>query len=226
MQKIKYRSSRQTNIALLSLLLANVTPLLGVIWWDWDVGLIILLYWSENIIVGFYTLMKMLVVGRLYAIPMAIFFIMHYGFFTLIHGIFAFQLAKLNIAEPNVLDNESGVQTTHSMDALYAELLQPLFAALPTTLLIPFICLFISHGISFVSNFLLKEEYRGKNTRNVMFSPYSRIIVMHITIIFGGFFLIATNAPVGMVAVLVLIKTILDVILHRKSHQQRSLFNY
>jgi len=44
----------------------------------------------------------------------------------------------------------------------------------------------ISHIFSFVSNF--KQETEGKDISSVMFTPYARIIPMHLAIIFGSGF--------------------------------------
>ena len=45
------------------LVLVNLLPLVGVLWLDWDVAALMILYWSENLVLGFYTLLKMLTVS-------------------------------------------------------------------------------------------------------------------------------------------------------------------
>jgi hypothetical protein len=52
----------------------------------------VVLYWSENLIIGFYNLLKMLVVGGLRAIFPALFFLLHYGGFCAVHGLFIVSL--------------------------------------------------------------------------------------------------------------------------------------
>ena len=47
----------------IALLLANLIPVFGVLYLDWDVGSIIVLYWAENLVIGFYTILKILVTG-------------------------------------------------------------------------------------------------------------------------------------------------------------------
>jgi hypothetical protein len=39
---------------------SNLVPLAGVLLWDWDAVSIIMLYWSENLILGACTLVKMI----------------------------------------------------------------------------------------------------------------------------------------------------------------------
>ena len=41
------------------LVLANLIPLFGVLYLGWSLMLIMILFWLENIVVGFYTIVKM-----------------------------------------------------------------------------------------------------------------------------------------------------------------------
>ena len=47
------------DIPVISLLIANAIPLWGVIFLGWDAFYIVLLYWTENLIIGFYNVLKM-----------------------------------------------------------------------------------------------------------------------------------------------------------------------
>ena len=46
--------------------------------------------------------------------------------------------------------------------------------------------LFISHGVSFFTNFIGEREYEGATVSGLMAAPYHRVMVMHLTLIFGG----------------------------------------
>ncbi len=46
--------------AAILLVVSNLVPLSGVLLWDWDAVSIIMLHWSENLILGAYTLVKMI----------------------------------------------------------------------------------------------------------------------------------------------------------------------
>jgi len=78
--------------------------------------------------------------------------------------------------------------------------------------------LFISHGVSFVSNFLGKREYADTPLSTVMTAPYNRIVEMQIAIIFGGWIIMLLKAPIGALALLVAVKTGLDFRAHRREH--------
>jgi hypothetical protein len=53
-----------------------------------------------------------------------------------------------------------------------------------------------------------------------MFAPYGRLVVLHITIIFGGIAISTTGAPVAAIAILVVLKTILDLGFHLAEHRK------
>jgi len=52
-----------------------------------------------------------------------------------------------------------------------------------------------------------------------MGQPYARVVVMHIAIIFGGFLTAAFGSPVGLLVMLVVMKTLIDVALHNRQHK-------
>ncbi|MCB1844147.1 MAG: hypothetical protein KDI09_14385, partial [Halioglobus sp.] len=81
-------SGRRRELSLLVLVLVNLLPVLGVLLFGWDVGALVILYWSENLVLGFYTLVKMLLVAPLKGLGSGLFFSIHYGGFCAVHGLF------------------------------------------------------------------------------------------------------------------------------------------
>ena len=79
------------DIPVIALIAANTIPLFGVLFLEWDAFFIVLLYWSENLVIGCYNILKIIFaavphptahLGKLFLIP---FFTVHYGGFTAIH---------------------------------------------------------------------------------------------------------------------------------------------
>jgi hypothetical protein len=68
----------------------------------------------------------------------------------------------------------------------------------------------VSRGISFATNYLGKGEYTRVNLPQLMAQPYGRIVVMHLTILGGGFLVMALHSPVAGLLLLVILKTMLD----------------
>jgi hypothetical protein len=52
-----------------------------------------------------------------------------------------------------------------------------------------------------------------------MSEPYKRIIVMHLTIIFGGWLIMLLRSPVPALILLIALKTIVDLRAHRREHR-------
>jgi hypothetical protein len=184
-----------------ALIAANMVPLAGVLFFGWDLATVMVLFWAESAVIGFYTALKMAVTGGVWAIFGVVFFLGHFGGFMAMHFLFIYLLfiRGLHAAGP-----EPGVR-----DALL-RIFVPLW--------IPLAALAISHGVSFVSNFLGRREYERTRVQALMAAPYSRIMVMQFTVIFGGWVVLLLKNPVPALALLVLIKTAMDLRAHRREH--------
>ena len=79
--------------------------------------------------------------------------------------------------------------------------------------------LFISHGVSYVFNYIGRGEYLRTTAAAQMFAPYGRLVVMHVTVIIGAMAISVTGAPAAAIVVLVLLKIALDLGLHLAEHR-------
>jgi hypothetical protein len=84
----------------LALIAANLLPLVCALFFGWSAKVLLLLYWAENLIIGFYNVLKMLFAREMGQInpsnkPGAIvLFCFHYGLFCTVHGIFIVVLSS------------------------------------------------------------------------------------------------------------------------------------
>jgi hypothetical protein len=184
----------------LALLTANLVPLFGVLVLNWNVTPIMIFYWAENLVIGFYNVLKMRraqgsVAGSDTIMndrpvqqsdrrALIMFFIAHYGLFTLCHGIFVL--------------------------IMFGARFKGLLAELGMALLF----LTVSHGISYRRNFIGRGEYQRVAFTTLFWQPYSRVVVMHLTILVGGAWAQAKGSPVYALLVLVTLKTLIDLGLH------------
>jgi hypothetical protein len=76
------------------------------------------------------------------------------------------------------------------------------------------LALLVSHGASFVANWLGRGEYRTASPSQEMQAPYGRVIVLHLTIIFGAFATMLLGAPIWALVILVTLKTAVDLRAH------------
>ena len=202
----------------LALLLANLLPLIGVLWLGWDVGSIVVLYWAENLIVGAYTVLRMLTTGGVHAPFLIAFFCLHYGGFCAIHGLFVLELTGFA-----GLDQAASV-SYHWPGPLvvlekFVTLVQQILAAAPEQFIWACLALLISHGASFLLLFIGQQEYRHTTVNKLMTAPYKRIALLHIAVIAGGFLVMQLGSPLGLLLALVALKTGMDIMLHIRSHQ-------
>lgn len=224
-----------------ALFAANLYPLAGVLFLGWSLGAIMILYWLENAVIGLYNVVRMAVVtfgrgfgagayrnvsgvaavggGRggaevpaiagLFLIP---FFCVHYGLFWAGHGFF-------------VLSFFGASSELYSGGAPGGDGLVPWgaggpFEVVPETLIPALGLLFLSHGVSFAFNFLGRGEYRSVQLGDLMTRPYGRVVVLHLTIIFGGLAAMLLGAPVWALLVMIALKIGLDAGAHLKGHFQ------
>jgi hypothetical protein len=220
---LQFKKEYLTNIPLIALVAANLIPFWGVLFWRWDAFYVVLLYWSENIAVGFYNVLKMAFakvnkpaehLGKLFMIP---FFAVHYGGFCAGHGFFILMLFSKGEAE--FMQGNSWPCFFVFLQMLL-NVLKHIYSIMPQAMLYAMGALFVSHGISFAYNYLMKGEYARIKPDRLMGSPYARIVVMHIAVLFGAFLTMALGSPVGILIILVGLKTSLDVIFHLRQHRK------
>lgn len=203
LHQFKYRS-------IVILIAANFTTLYGVYYLGWNINQLVILYWVENVIIGLYNVLKMayntnenlndikmngkqLQKGELHAakVFMIPFFIMHYGMFTFVHGVFIFVYFMFGIS--------NGDSFSWS-DAGY--------------LLFNIIMIFVSHGISFATNYIGNDERSKITIGTLMFTPYIRIFAMQLVVIFGGMVYMNTGRHDVSLYILIIFKIIADVFAH------------
>jgi hypothetical protein len=211
-----YRGSRR-QINILLLVAANVLPLIGVAFFDWDVSALIVLYWSENLVIGFYNILKMLSAGGLPAVLPALFFLVHYGGFCAVHGFF---ISSLLLNAPTDIGSDPPWPLFLVFVQLLFEVIRQVLAQAPTEWILAFAGLFISHGYSFVSNFWLGGERETSTVNSLMSAPYKRIVVLHIAVIAGSFAVIALGQSFLMLLALIAMKTAIDLLLHQREHRR------
>ena len=228
--------------AVVALIVANAIPLFGALFLGWNVWMILIVYWLENGIVGVFNVLKILRAEgpvapgmgfQMNGKPMADvgrgaiagFFVVHYGIFWFVHGVFVLTLPLFagmgefasGVLVPGEgqfgsgLDGPAPLPPATSMTSGF-ELGAVLLAA---------VALAISHGVSYRFNYLGRGEYRRTSPAGQMFAPYGRLVVMHVTIILGGMAISLTGAPAVAVAILVVLKIVMDVGFHLTEHRKR-----
>lgn len=228
-------------LAVGALVAANFLPLAGVVWWGWSVFEVLLLYWLESGVVGALNVPKILLAEgtesttpdsggmfewRVEGVPtewlarqsetaervgLGAFFVVHYGIFWVVHGVFVFALPLFALRGQfgggpfgvggNGFANWS-LQTS------------------PATFLLAVGSMVVSHGVSLMANFLRGGEYRTVSPDRQMMRPYGRVMVLHMTIVFGAFLVASLGSPLPALVLLVALKTVFDLGAHIREHRE------
>lgn len=196
----------------LVLVAMNLLPIAGVLLGNLTLGDVFVVYWLENVIVGVLTVVRILSARGAPAGPgrgfLAAFFCVHYGIFTLVHGVFTAVL----VGFVGGLDDLSSAAVLGGAVALA-----------------------VSHLVSLVWNWFRGGERSEVSPSQAMGAPYPRMVVLHLAVIasfFVFFALLGSGSgdpfeggsgmagSVGPVVILCGLKTALDAWLHAKQHRR------
>ena len=193
----------------LMLIGANMVPLYGVLAGGWSILDVMLLFWLENVMIGVMNVVRMgsvLVLRRaLSVLPLIPFFIVHYGMFAMGHGFFV-----LMMFGPDHVGDRGMMEIEELLDV----------ALFSTGLAIPALILFCSHVFSLILNFFIRGEYKHVVPDHLMFEPYGRVVVLHITVIIGGMAVMQTGAGLWALILLVALKSGIDLAAHVSRHEK------
>jgi len=183
-----------TDVNIVILILANLFPIFGVRYLGWSLANILYLYWAESAIIGFFNILKMTTAqggeppkNKLF---FTCFFMIHYGLFMFVHFVFL------------------------TIVLLKAFKDQGFGGGLLSSIRWALILLFLSYGSSFLANYIGKGEYKSASEKVLLFQPYGRIVIMHLTIFLGTVIIWLSGPSVALLVLLVFFKMIADLVSH------------
>lgn len=182
-------------------LLSAAVVAYGVLVLDWPVLSIMLLFWLENVLIGGFNVLKMLSTGVqrggvmvAAAIGTSVFFTVHYGLFTLVHGLFVITLFS-SLRDGGTYDEFFGVLREATLgDAGF------------------FIALAVLAGMQLVEFVEWRRQPPPEKPSDLMAAPYGRIVILHVTILFGGVLILQMGTPVAGVLLLIALKLAADLL--------------
>ena len=188
--------------SVLALIAANLVPVAGVWFLGWKIFPLVFLYWSENVVIGVFNVLKMFfstsaksAASKFFLIP---FFCVHYGMFTFVHGIFVI-----------VLFGHAGPTANISPGLnLFGEAMRVNYLGWAVLGII------MSRGVSFVTNYIGGGEFRRVTVEQLMMQPYGRIVVLHLAILGGGYLIMALHSPLAGLLLFIALKIALDLAAH------------
>jgi hypothetical protein len=192
------------------LALANLAvdclPVAAVAFLGWGAAPLVALYWLENLVVGLFTAARMVASAFSHPVKAAMavftvpFFTFHYGMFCFVHGIFVQTFAQLHDNQPRddfpSLLGLVGWAVNSGPDMIY------------------FLGAIIAVSAAyFLRDFLLRGRYKTANPGEEMFSPYGRIVTLHIALLLGAGLTLSLGQPLWGVLLLIALRVIFGVFL-------------
>lgn len=182
----------------ITLLVSNIIVIILAVIQNWEVSTVLWVYWMQSVIIGFFQFFRILslkkfttknfTINNQPALPTSKTKIFTAFFFLFHYGFFHF---------------------------IYAIFLASVVVKVPKnffSILVGSLIFFINHFYSFIHNKIIDEKLQ-QNIGKLMFTPYIRIVPMHLIIVFGA--ILGQN----MLIVFLILKTITDIIMHVVKHK-------
>lgn len=178
------------------LVLTNVIAIFLAIYQGWSLATVIWVYWFQSLTIGFFNFLRIASLKKfttnrgpatLWAKWFtACFFVLHFGLFHLIYLVYL----------------RSGAQALFLGQDIGAIDMQAIF--------VPAVIFFANHWYS--HRYHRPRDSEKQNIDSLALYPYARIVPMHLTIVFGAFF-------VSALPVFLALKTCADVAMHVFEHR-------
>lgn len=181
---LKFRAT--TPAILFSLIAPNIFALLGVLFWKWDLGNLLLFYWADSVVIIFFIFLEILFnqneegeiekmdIGVLpylgtfwqYKRSTAVFFIIAFGIFSAVHLFFLIFL----LVQLETFKNFDIVAFRKDLMFVVA-----------------------SHFFAFILDCIVKRSYLHKTVSQLFRTPIRRIVILHIIIVLSCFILLKAS---------------------------------
>jgi hypothetical protein len=172
----------------------------GIVFLGWPTFTVLAFYWLENVIIGGFTAIRMLVAGartgrHAESLATTVFFSVHYGLFCLVHGVFVATLfggirSLAGVADPvllmigRVAGDRIGIVVV--------------------------IAMVVAAALDAWRALARLDVDDPKAIRHIMSEPYGRIVVLHVVLIAGGALMLALRLPSLAALLLVAFKLVYD----------------
>ena len=215
--------------AIAALILANLLVAVQAVRGGWGYYETLLIYWCEALIIGAYNVVRLLLVGVLGRAPLGatigqwvdlgpwynrlFLTVVGAGFFVAKFGAFALAVGFLVVALPAGLPDTGSSRDMRVLEGL---------RAVGPGLFIAVVALLVSHGVSFVRNFLLRRESLHMNVLTAIVWPYARMFL--VAVVLAGGLVVVALAPeladaTAFTIVIILLKLGADAASHFFEHR-------
>ena len=191
-------STLRGRFALIAIIGSNLWVVFGVLFLGWSMFSVMILYWIENIIVGIFTVLKLTFAEAqsdrgLNKHETIASFCTHFGLYCTVHVILVMVIFLPTLPRTGQWQNLLG------------------------ELGLPILFLSISHGINFFHNYLRGGIYKFAALTSLENESYIRIAPLILGLIPGAILSLQFGSPIGIILVLIVLKTCMDVLVYLNS---------
>lgn len=179
---------------LLFLILVNLIPLIGIVFWSWSVFSIVYFYWQETVVMALWMIVKIIKTdnknfdkdpvasAKSEKIGLVLFLSIYFSLALLLYRLFIF-----------VVFGPSDVESTTKWFSLIA--------------------LLIAHGFLYYENFIKTGGDLKPTKKSGTPQTIKRIFILHVVIVLGGMLGSALGAPILAIILMVILKITAEITL-------------
>jgi len=196
-----------------ALVMANALPIIGVVFLKWSAVAVIMLYWAENVPFLLFTLLRFLWLPKrhLFEEPRRLLALVGYTIsfpvIAIAHGALLMTILSEVVSRDTtdrwVIEAAQSRYLLTFLRACFAEI--PWFAWTVA-------CLFVSHGIDFVRNYVQGRQYRTATFEDIRGTAFPRLMAIYLTVptcgvalSLAGMLLPPVIAPTALIAVVLIV---------------------
>jgi len=184
----------------------DLFPIIAVFVFGWGAAALVFLYWLENLVIGGVALARMIAAsvsrtlwGLLGIAFLGPFFVVHYGMFCFVHGIFLVGFTEIGGGIRNDMPAPMAIVDGALNAGAYMELFLWVIIALQAFL--------------YVRDFIWRGQYRETDVGEEMFKPYGRVMVLHVGLFVAAGAMAAYGEPLWGIVGLIVLRAIWGVFL-------------
>jgi len=238
--KMRFRVNKKALLSppIIALIIANMIPIGGVLWYGWDTFVIVSLFWTETVIIGFFALLRIISAPvqrissykKLGGICFILFFLggacSAFGF-AIIFMFFVYPQwapgavpfpVPPTVPEDIYQPSWPGPLSAYKVGIDTARLL---YYLLPSKVMIAIYSLVLSHGVSFVWDYLVKGKKRLADLKKLIEEPLTRVLVLYGGISVGFFSIVVFKTNVAGLIGLLLLKCWVDTGMYMRRQRKK-----
>lgn len=204
--------------SVIPLIIVNIIPLICVLFYNWNLYLIIILYWQEAMVIGFFDVLKILFANKkdkrgIYLVETE-YWLFSYNFKNE-YEIIEEHKPKYKIILNFILICGYVYLFFGFFLAMFLSIHPSLFII---TINLPIIFFALSHGISFLYNYIYRKEYQQISPIRQVYKSNERFWPMFALVNVGAWIFRFLGSPLFFLILLIIIKIIVDLFSHLNEH--------